>query len=288
MVAVTGAAGLLGTHVCAALAEVGHGVRGIDLRPASGPGEEIVADLADAGSAQVALAGADAVVHTAGIPRPTGHSGDEVFMSNVGLAWNVTEACRRNGIGRLVNASSVSVFGPPFNPVPLTLERLPLDDLQPSAPQEAYGLSKHLTEEVVEAAVRRQALTAVSVRMPWLQTEASFAHEAAAGHDDPAVGPANLWAYIDARDAGGAFALAVAAPTDGHLRLLVSAPDSFARDATAELVERHFPGLYRGASPPGHASLIDTSGAERALGFQPEHSLRDVAPHSRTAEEETR
>lgn len=275
-VVVTGAAGLLGRHVARALAEAGHAVRGVDRVRAAGAGDDFVqADLTDFGAAVLALRGAQAVVHAAAIPRPVGRTSSDVFTTNVLAAYNVVEACVLHGVERLVNASSFSVLGLPFNPRPITPRYLPIDEAHPCAPQEAYALSKLVTETTVEAAVRRAGLTAISLRMPWIQTPETFGADVRPRRDDASVSARNLWSYIDARDAGEAFLLALGAPVSGHTPLYVSAADTFMEEPTEALVRATFDGVELRAPLAGHRTVLDTSAAERALGFRPRHSWRD-------------
>jgi nucleoside-diphosphate-sugar epimerase len=274
-VVVTGAAGLLGSHVVRAVAATGRDVRSVDLRstPSANRGT-VQADLSDLGAAVQALAGASAVVHAAAIPRPTGRTSVDVFRTNVLAAYNVAEAAVLHGVTRLVNASSISVLGPPFNPRPMRPSYLPIDDDHPLAPQEAYALSKQLTEEIVAAATRRSDLTAVSLRMPWIQTPESFAGDIFPHRAEAAIGASNLWAYIDARDAAQAFVRALDAPIDGHTSLYLSAADTFMEEDTQLLVHANFGNVELRKPLAGHQSLIDLTAATDVLGFRPGHSWR--------------
>ena len=93
------------------------------------------------------------------------------------MSWRRPSSTAR---ARLVYASSMSVLGYPFFVTPIAPLYLPIDSAHPVAPQDAYALSKWLGEEVVEAAVRRRPdLTAVSLRMPWIQTAATFPRDVA-------------------------------------------------------------------------------------------------------------
>jgi len=274
-VIVTGSSGLLGHHVAQAYVGAGHDVLGIDLAPpVHGGWKHVSADLTDLGLTLQLVRGAEAVVHIAAIPRPTGKAAGEVFRTNMAAAYNVVEAAALSGAARFVYASSFSVLGYPFAEKLTPPAYLPIDQNHPIGAQDAYGLSKWLGEEVVEAAVRRGAFSAVSLRMPWIQTRDSFFET---------VGPRrrtqdamwDLWSYLDARDAADAFLKALAWQGQGHLRTFISAADSYSETPTADLLKAVFPAVQVKRPLDGHASLIDNSHARETLGFAPRHSWRD-------------
>ena len=272
---VTGASGLLGSHVCRHLLAEGHVVTGIDRTLVLGaPWEQLTADLTDLGVAMQLIRECDCVMHIASIPRPLGLAEVEVFRTNMALAYNVTEAACLGAVPRVVYASSVSILGYPFGARFVPPDYLPINADHPVAPQDSYGLSKWLGEEVLDAAVRRCGISAVSLRMPWIQTPEEFGKSvvprrktAAAAHD--------LWAYLDARDAATGFSLALAWPGTGHLRVYLSAQDSFSEQPSAELIRKAFPETPLRRRFQGFESLIDTAPAVETLGFQAQHSWRD-------------
>lgn len=277
-VAVTGSSGLLGMHVAAALAAAGHAVRGIDrLAPPPGAAwQHATADARDPDALVPLFRGVDAVVHTAAIPRPTGRASAEVFATNTQATFAAVEATVAVGARRLVYASSFSVYGWPFAPNPPTPAYLPVDEAHPIGAQDPYALSKWLGEETVDAAVRRGALSAVSLRMPWLQTEASFVETIPARLRSGAA-HLDLWAYLDVRDAADAFVLAVTASLEGHHRILLSAADSFAPEPSAQLVASAFPDCPLRRPLDGHTALLDSTRAFSLLGWRARRSWRDDA-----------
>ncbi|SHE91394.1 Nucleoside-diphosphate-sugar epimerase [Kaistia soli DSM 19436] len=275
LIALTGSSGLLGRAIADGLMAAGHQVRGIDaVPPTTKLTSHLTVSLEDFGATVQALAGADVVVHAAAIPRPTGRVASDVFSTNMALAFNVVEASVMLGIRRFVYASSFSVLGFPFFEKPVDLAYLPIDEAHPLAPQDAYALSKTLGEDIVDAAVRRGRLDAVSLRMPWIQSAATFMKDVGPRRASAESGR-DLWSYIDARDAAAAFRAAVEAKTAGHLRLYVSAADTYSETPTAELIRTAFPNVTIKRPLEGHATVIDTAAARAALGFEARHSWRD-------------
>ncbi len=275
LIALTGSSGLLGRAIADALMAAGHHVRGIDTSPPTTKlSAHLNVGLEGFGSAVQALAGADAVIHAAAIPRPTGRTATDVFQVNMALAFNVVEAAVTLGIRRLVYASSFSVLGFPFFVKPVALSYLPIDEDHPLAPQDAYALSKTLGEEIVEAAVRRGKIDAVSLRMPWIQSPETFLREVGPRRESAESGR-DLWSYIDARDAAAGFRAAVEARNEGHLRLFLSAADTYSETPTLDLIHTAFGNLPLKHPISGHQAVIDTTSARDALGFVARHSWRD-------------
>ena len=120
IVAVTGAAGFLGSHICRALLQCEYAVRAVTREDSdsklpddlSGQVELQPADVRDPESLNQAFQSAHAVVHTAEIVTidadPKGLA-DEVNLTGT---RNVIQACIGSGVHRLVHISSVHAFSP--------------------------------------------------------------------------------------------------------------------------------------------------------------------------------
>lgn len=277
-VIVTGSSGLLGRHVAATLLEAGHTVLGLDAAaaPQGAAWQHVTVDLTDLGQTLQLVRDAEAVVHIAAIPRPTGLPAGHVFQTNMAACYNVVEAAVLSGAKRLVYASSMSVLGYPFFEQPVTPAYLPFDSAHPVAPQDAYALSKWLGEEVVASAVRRRPeLSAVSLRMPWIQTKETFPRDVVERRRRATLVARDLWGYLDARDAAAAFVAAVERPLQGHHRLFISAADTFMEVETATLVAAAYPDTEVRAPLHGHASVFNLAEALEVLDFEARHGWRD-------------
>lgn len=272
-VVMTGAAGLLGRHVAEIYRNAGFAVTALD-RESRGVAGVVEADLMDPQVAARHIADADCVAHVASIPRPVGYDAGDVFRTNMTLMFNVLAAMEAGGISRMLFASSFSVLGLPFAPRPVDLKYLPIDERHPAQPQDVYAVTKWLGEEMVDAWTRRSGGSAVSLRMPWIQTPASFVNEVAKRRltEDANL---DLWAYIDARDAARAFLLAAQAETTGHERFFISAADSYSETPTADLVAARYPGIDLRISLEGHRTLLSNERATHLIDFTPQYSWRD-------------
>ncbi|WP_336320219.1 NAD-dependent epimerase/dehydratase family protein [Streptomyces lavendofoliae] len=164
-VVVTGAAGFIGSHLVSALRHSGRNVTGVDRRdmsvhtasgpePGEGDFKARTGDLAamDLGSC---LKGVDLVFHLAALPgvRPSWTEFPEYLHCNVLATQRLLDACVQAGVGRVVMASSSSVYGGADGA--MHEEMLPC----PSSP---YGVTKLAAERLALAFAARRD-TALSV-----------------------------------------------------------------------------------------------------------------------------
>jgi nucleoside-diphosphate-sugar epimerase len=225
------------------------------------------------------MVGLEGVVHLAGYPRAGSHSPFDTFTTNTSITFSVVEAAVANGVSVIAFVSSVSVIGYPFYTERIVPDHLPVDEEIDSFPQDAYGLSKRVGEEIITAAVLRSggSLAAVSLRFPALHSPRSFASEMpetiATGKDVRL-----MWNYIDTRDAAEAVNAVFARTNVGHEKFFLAAADSFSGRPTAELLAEYFPGVPLTRELPGFASLMSSSAATEYLSFTPKYSWRSYQP----------
>jgi UDP-glucose 4-epimerase len=114
-VAVTGGGGFIGSHVVDHLLQAGHDVRVIDPRPLWRNAQAAYAevDIFGGDALDEAVADREAVFHLAGASDVNDVAADPVWAVrlNVEGTARILDAARRHGVGRVVLASTVWVYG---------------------------------------------------------------------------------------------------------------------------------------------------------------------------------
>lgn len=277
---VTGSAGKIGREAVKALRAAGHHVAGLDLRSGISDGVRTLAcDCTDFGQVYGALSGVDtfpkpeAIVHLAGIPAPGRATDATTFAANTVSTYNIFSAAARLGIKRVVWGSSETILGLPFSTPPAFA---PLDECHPDRPEWSYSLSKKLGETIADEFTRWHAeMTIVSLRFSNVFDASDYEQQRKVLVANPGARKANMWGYVDARDAGEACRLAVEADFSGHQRLIIAAADTIVDIPSAELMSTYYPEVPLRKALQGNASLLSSEAAGRMLGYHPQYSWRN-------------
>jgi UDP-glucose 4-epimerase len=293
---VTGAAGSLGSYVVGQLARAGAQVAAVDMRPAAaawtagedGPVSYIRGDVRDPGTWSQALAGCDAVVHTAAI-LTGGAAADPVasFEVNTAATVRLLEASARAGVSRFILTSSGSVYGRREHGSAALREDSPLRG------RSFYAVSKIASEMYLEAFAAAGPLECTALRfaaiyglgagrsgalVPYLLTVLDDIDH----HRVPVV-PAHRAGARDliyVRDAAAAVACALRAETSNIAVNIGSGQTTTNAELFAELCALYG---YRGTvswdepagQPAADSRCYDVSLARNLIGFSAATGLRE-------------
>jgi UDP-glucose 4-epimerase len=165
---VTGGSGFIGSHIVRDLLAQGHKVRILDNfatgRRSNLSGlwddiELIEGDLRSYERVHVACAGADRVLHLGALPSVPRSVQDPLTSNavNVTGTLNVLLAGRDKGVGRVVFASSSSIYG--------QTPTLPKIETMSPAPMSPYGVSKLAAEQYLVASGALYGVECVALRL---------------------------------------------------------------------------------------------------------------------------
>jgi len=285
-VLVTGATGALGPRVVEALCEAGHRVRTFSLHDdprADVPPrvEAMTGDIADPGALRRAVKDMEVVVHLAAllhIFNPVSETDEAYERINVHGTQSVVQASLAAGVGRIVLASTIAVYGPGEGQV--------LDERALPRPDSAYARSKLTAEQIaLQARDRSGRAVGVVLRLGAVygsRVKGNYERlvQALARRRFIPIGPGlNRRTLVYDRDAGRAFALAASHPaaegrvfnvTDGGMHRL------------ADIIEAICSALGRRPprfSIPMALARLAVSGMERGsrlLGIRPPVTLETL------------
>jgi len=158
-VLITGAAGTIGRALREGLRGAYPILRYSDIAAlgAAGPGEELVpAELGDIDQVETAMTGVDAVVHLGGMSVE--NTWEIVHEANIVGCYHVFEAARRQGVKRVVFASSNHAIG-------FHRRSARIDDTAMLRPDGNYGLSKMFGEGLGRLYADKHGIECVALRI---------------------------------------------------------------------------------------------------------------------------
>lgn len=275
-IVVTGARGRLGAATVTYLNGLGYEVLAVDSIPATSvePGVSYLrVDLRDAGEVYDVVDGADVVIHLAAIAAQRIYTSGHTFFNNVGMTWNILEASARLKVPRVVVASSLQVNHTVTPRTPITYDYFPVDEDHPVSPQDDYGLSKYVGEICANTFSTHWGLTVASLRFPLIAAPEHYNQMPLMDMDVPFGA---LFAYVHQDDAVRGCHLAATAPLPprSHTVFMMAARDSSLGLPTRAYLARHFSGATVRPHLAEFGSTIDSSRAERLLGWVPQISVK--------------
>jgi nucleoside-diphosphate-sugar epimerase len=241
---------------------------------------EILSDMVEA------FHGCAKAIHLSAIPSPGTYPNPHVFHTNVQGTFNACEAAALLGLRSLVLASSINTLGFGYRTHEFAPQFMPVDETHPNLPQDPYGLSKLVGEEIAAAIHRRtaQQLRVVSIRPAGVMRPWQYANAAERLKEHPTAASRSMFSYTDPRDLAVLCRLAIESenPDAACTAAFTVQNDSFADRPVREVLPIAYPDTER---LPGLDKLDDTQPgvsnalARRLFNWNPQRSWRNPADH---------
>ncbi|WP_370325065.1 UDP-glucose 4-epimerase GalE [Euzebya sp.] len=298
-VLVAGGAGYIGSVVTARFAEEGHEVVVLDdLRQghADAVGDAVFVDLPLSRAGEVLDGSFDLVVHLAAdalvaesVAQPEKH-----WANNLGEGLALLDAMRVTGVQRILFSSTCAVYGEPAV--------LPITEATPTAPVNAYGMTKLAFDHALTSYATAHGLAAMSFRyfnvvgayrgrterhdpethlVPNLLRGATGETFTVFGTDFPTRDGTAVRDYVHVVDLADAHLMALDVLEDGvhHIVNLGTGDGATVRevlDAVQDVTGRTIDVVEADRRPGDPPELVaDASKAEAMFGWRPTRSLRD-------------
>ncbi|MBV8218263.1 MAG: NAD(P)-dependent oxidoreductase [Solirubrobacterales bacterium] len=287
---VTGSSGHLGEALMRVLPSDGHEVIGLDVL--ASPHTDIVGSIVDRDVARGAVAGADAVLHSATLHKPhvESHARADFVATNIAGTLNLLEEAVAAGVTRFIFTSTTSAFGRALQPEKNAPAAWITEDVVP-VPRNIYGTTKAAAENLCELIARDHGLPCLILRTSRFFPEPDDSEDVRSAYDNLNLKVNELLhRRVDVADVVSAHRLALErAPAIGFGRYIISATTPFTpeelndvRNDLPRVVARlypEYPDIYaaRGWSMfPSIDRVYVNERARRELGWSPRYDFGEA------------
>ena len=161
LVAVTGANGFIGCHLCKELAKQGYEFRAIQRKTSKSPNVYNIGNLDGKNNWEEALFNVDVIIHCASKVHEFQHSSIEDYREIVVRATKeIAIQAVKSKVKRFIYISSIKVNGEK------TLDSKPITNFSPSKPIDNYSITKLEAEEILKSISKDSGIELVIIRPP--------------------------------------------------------------------------------------------------------------------------
>lgn len=276
-VLLTGAAGRVGSAVCRYLHQSGVILRATDRVPNRDlPVKIELADLLNPLDCHRMVDGMDALVHLAN--HPWSHPGNhqKVFSENVLMNTQLFTAAQDAGVQRIIFASSINVMTGFQHETDhyILPAQLPLCGQTPAAPGNPYGMSKHVSERLLQFMTASGPMSGISLRFPGMHPdqESQERIERSLRHyrEHQSLYPIMLFRLTHTQASQVILAALQSNITGYRCYFPAEIPSAF-EPLTSIVMEKFWNTVpHRNPTARGEAVMLDRSDLERDLGWVPQ------------------
>lgn len=240
----------------------------------------IQGEIIDGEKLSKAFQGADAIIHLAALRSRYNHLPMKVMKTNVLGTFCVLEEARKERVGRLVFSSSDAAIGIAQSRNKFAPDYLPIDENHPLRPQDPYGISKMLGEEMCRCYATGYGMNIIALRFSNILCPGDELRYLADAKD-PSERHNSLWAWVHVEDAVQAIWCALMSDLPGYEVFHIASEDMCLSNIDiSNLLKIYYHQTLIHKSLSGNGSLIDCNKAKHMLGFRQHKRFSDVIERS--------
>lgn len=215
-----------------------------------------------------AFQGAEGVIHLAALRSRYNYLPMKVMETNVLGTFSVLEAACKEGLQKLIFSSSDAVLGIAQSKTELAPKYLPIEENHPLKPEDPYGISKMLGEEMCHRYAEGYDLDIIALRFSNILCPGDE-QKYLADAKNPSTRRKSLWAWVHADDAVHAIQRSLASNIRGYEMFHIAAEDvCLLSHNVPHLLATYFPKTQIRRPLSDKESLIDCSKAKNKLDFR--------------------
>jgi len=273
-VLVTGATGLIGSHITKVLHREGYEVVATGRKDRDDlPVPIHRTDLSDWEQVRPMFDGVDAVIHMANPYGWTHADLNEGYLANLTVHSHVLEASRQAGVKRIIFASSVhSTSGilPDGDVLPDAKPAyLPLDENIPPIHCNPYGISKICTDHALEYLSLAHGTTTISLRIPLVPTKMGIDSILAGTFRPYRYACNDGFAYMAASDMAELNEALLRADLSGHNVFFPASDKNMFQKPVLEVIDEHYADVPLRLPREEITSLVDLRRICEITGWAP-------------------
>ncbi|OGV59370.1 MAG: hypothetical protein A2X45_22090 [Lentisphaerae bacterium GWF2_50_93] len=281
----TGASGNLGSAVCRKLHEDGFEVVATDqIMKKDLPVRLKVADLRDRIVCYELMEGADAIVHLAAHPNDGYPIKQELLNDNTSFTMNLLHAAYESGIRKFLFASSIQAMvrmrriGEDGTIPQSRLKYLPADGEVPADPDNVYGLSKQLCEQMLKFYAQEKGMSCIAFRFPFLYNPEFLKfyrryHISWKAYMNQQGNLEECFASLSVNDAARLIAAVLRKDLPVYRCYFPAIPNPIADEEVSVLLDKYYKGVELRKPVSEIKSLVDISRITGDTGWTPEDNV---------------
>lgn len=273
---ITGGSGKLARYLAPVLARE-HAILLYDKQhPQQSQFPSMKGEVTDRAKLSEAFRDAHGVIHLAALRSRYNHLPMKVMETYILGTFCVLEVARRAGVKKLLFSSSDAVLGIAQSMTEFAPEYIPIDEKHPLKPQDPYGISKMLGEEMCRYFTEEYDMDVIALRFSNIFCPGDE-QKYLTGAKNPSARRKSLWAWVHVEDAVYAIVCALVSDLKGYDVFHIAAENvCLSNPDIPNLLATYFPKTPIRRPLSSKESLIDCSKAKYKLGFQPPKRFAEV------------